>query len=30
VDYQIVWEVVKKDIPALKPLVQKVLSDYKE
>ena len=28
VDYQIVWEVVKKDIPAIKPLVQKVLSDY--
>jgi uncharacterized protein with HEPN domain len=28
VDYQIVWEVVKKDIPTIKPLVQKVLSDY--
>ncbi len=28
VDYQIVWEVVKKDIPAIKPLIQKVLSDY--
>jgi len=30
VDYQIVWDVVKKDIPMIKPLVQKVLSDYKE
>ncbi len=29
-DYQIVWEVVKKDIPTIKPLVQKVLSDYEE
>ncbi len=28
VDYQIVWEVVKKDIPAIKPLVQKVLRDF--
>jgi uncharacterized protein with HEPN domain len=28
VDYQIVWEVVKKDIPTIKPLVQEVLSDY--
>ena len=30
VDYQIIWEVVKKDIPAIKPLVQIILSDYKE
>ena len=30
VDYQIVWEVVKKDIPAIKPFVQKILNDYKE
>ena len=30
VDYQIVWDVVKKDFPMIKPLVQKVLSDYKE
>ncbi len=30
VDYQIVWDVVKKDIPTIKPLVQKVLSDYQE
>jgi uncharacterized protein with HEPN domain len=30
VDYQIVWEVVKKDIPAIKPYVQKILNDYKE
>ncbi len=30
VDYQIIWEVVKNDIPAIKPLVEKVLSDYKE
>ncbi len=28
VDYQIVWEFVKKDIPEIKPLVKKVLSDY--
>jgi len=30
VDFQIVWEVVKKDIPENQPLVKKVLSDYKE
>ena len=30
VDYQIIWEVVKNDIPAIKPLVEKVLSAYKE
>jgi uncharacterized protein with HEPN domain len=30
VDYQIVWGVVKKDIPEIKPLLEKVFSDYKE
>ena len=30
VDFQIVWEVVKKDIPKIKPLVKNVLSDYKD
>ncbi len=30
VDYQIIWEVVKNDIPAIEPLVEKVPSDYKE
>jgi uncharacterized protein with HEPN domain len=28
VDHQIMWEVVKKDIPYLKPLVKTILSDY--
>jgi len=30
VDYQIIWDVVKKDIPRIKPHIQKILSDYKE
>lgn len=30
VNYQIVWRVVKKDIPEIKPLLEKVFSDYKE
>ncbi len=28
VDLQIVWEVVKKDIPQIKPKIEKVLADY--
>ena len=30
VDYQIVWGVVKKDIPEIKPRIQTILDDYKE
>lgn len=29
VDYQIVWGVVKKDIPTLKPYIKKLLDDNK-
>jgi uncharacterized protein with HEPN domain len=28
VDLQIVWDVVKKDIPQLKPKISRILSDY--
>jgi len=28
VDLQIVWDVVKRDIPQVKPQVQKILADY--
>jgi uncharacterized protein with HEPN domain len=28
VDMQIVWDVVKRDIPRIRPLVQQVLKDY--
>lgn len=28
VDLQIVWDVVKKDIPQIKPQVQQILTDY--
>lgn len=28
VNLQIMWDVVKKDIPRIKPLLQKVLQDY--
>jgi uncharacterized protein with HEPN domain len=28
VDLQIVWDVVKKDIPELKPKISSILSDY--
>jgi len=28
VDFQIVWDVVKKDIPVIKPRIQKILSDH--
>ncbi len=30
VDFQIVWAVVKKDIPEIKPRIQKILDDFKE
>jgi uncharacterized protein with HEPN domain len=30
VDLQIVWDVVKGDIPLIKPKIQQVLSDYEE
>jgi uncharacterized protein with HEPN domain len=30
VDLQIVWDVVKRDIPMIKPKIQQILSDYKE
>lgn len=30
VDYQIVWGVVKNDIPEIKPRIQKILDDYQE
>lgn len=28
VDLQIVWDVVKKDIPQIKPRIQQILADY--
>lgn len=28
VDLQIVWDVVKQDIPKIKPQIQKILADY--
>jgi uncharacterized protein with HEPN domain len=28
VDLQIVWDVVKRDIPQVKPQIQKILADY--
>jgi uncharacterized protein with HEPN domain len=28
VDLQIVWDVVKQDIPALRPRIQQILADY--
>ncbi len=28
VDLRIVWDVVKKDIPQIKPLIQQILRDY--
>lgn len=28
IDYQIIWDVIKKDIPKIKPLIQKNLKDY--
>ncbi len=28
VDLRIVWDVVKKDIPQIKPLIQRILDDY--
>jgi uncharacterized protein with HEPN domain len=30
VDNQLVWDVVKKDIPRIKPMVRKILDDYGE
>ncbi len=28
VDLRIVWDVVKKDIPQIKPLIRRILDDY--
>jgi len=28
VDLQIVWDVVKKDIPQIRPRIQQILADY--
>ena len=28
-DYQIIWGVVKQDIPEIKPLIQNILDDYR-
>jgi len=28
VDLQIVWDVVKQDIPGIKPQIQQILADY--
>jgi uncharacterized protein with HEPN domain len=28
VDLQIVWDVVKQDIPQIKPLIQQILADH--
>jgi uncharacterized protein with HEPN domain len=30
VDLQIVWDVVKRDIPRIKPRIQQILADYEE
>ncbi len=30
VDLEIVWDVVKKDIPQLRPQIQQILADYAE
>ena len=30
VDLQIVWDVVKGDIPRIKPLIRQILADYQE
>lgn len=30
VDLQIVWDVVKRDIPRIKPLIRQILADYQE
>ena len=30
VDLQIVWDVVKRDIPQVKPKIRKILADYEE
>ena len=30
VDLQIVWDVVKRDIPQVKPQIQKILADHQE
>ncbi len=30
VDLQIVWDVVKKDIPQVRPQLQRILTDYQE
>ena len=28
VDLEIVWDVIKQDIPEIKPLIQQILADY--
>jgi len=30
VDLQIVWEVVKRDIPEIKPKIEQIILDYEE
>ncbi len=30
VDKQIVWDVIKKDIPVLKPRIQSILNSFRE
>jgi uncharacterized protein with HEPN domain len=30
IDLEIVWEVVKTDIPAIKPQIQQILADYED
>ena len=30
IDYEIVWDVVKKKLPEIKPLIEKVLTDLKK
>lgn len=30
VDMQIVWDVIKKDIPALKPRIKSILDSFRE
>ncbi len=30
VDLQIVWDVVKRDIPGIKPQIQQILKDYED
>lgn len=30
IDYEIVWDTVKKEIPRIKPLIEQILQDYQD